>query len=204
MCDGKERLALKTASSLNNSLYCFRVLVYGRLGNELVGWQAGQQRWVEGSQELEYVPLVFSGHITVHATYKARRTFKVAWPALQHRSLVSHDTALLILKLTHSPHIHAPVLTYISNNRAVLEEHLDSTGCLTKQSSGKCQSWFFVTLIITLIVSLALVSFVIILVGKEGKSSLRSFSENQQNHMGLAARREPDGLHAKTGNIFLN
>ncbi|XP_044278859.1 leucine-rich single-pass membrane protein 1 [Varanus komodoensis] len=55
-----------------------------------------------------------------------------------------------------------------SPQQPVLEEHLDSTGCLTKQSSGKCQSWFFVTLIITLIVSLALVSFVIILVVHTG------------------------------------
>nr|XP_028603107.1 leucine-rich single-pass membrane protein 1 isoform X2 [Podarcis muralis] len=51
---------------------------------------------------------------------------------------------------------------------AVWEENLHSRRCLTIQNSMRCQSWFFVTLIITLIVSLALVSFVIILIVHTG------------------------------------
>ncbi|XP_033019197.1 leucine-rich single-pass membrane protein 1 isoform X3 [Lacerta agilis] len=51
---------------------------------------------------------------------------------------------------------------------AVWEENLHSQRCLTIQNSMRCQSWFFVTLIITLIVSLALVSFVIILIVHTG------------------------------------
>ncbi|XP_053107804.1 leucine-rich single-pass membrane protein 1 [Hemicordylus capensis] len=55
-----------------------------------------------------------------------------------------------------------------SHYQTVWEENSDSDGCLAMQSSMKCPSWFFVTLIITLIVSLALVSFVIILIVHTG------------------------------------
>ncbi|XP_060633631.1 leucine-rich single-pass membrane protein 1 isoform X2 [Anolis sagrei] len=59
--------------------------------------------------------------------------------------------------LTHS---HHPVWEH--------REHTEGPGCLMMQSSLRCQSWFFVTSIITLIVSLALVSFVIILIVHTG------------------------------------
>ncbi|XP_008109354.1 leucine-rich single-pass membrane protein 1 isoform X2 [Anolis carolinensis] len=57
-------------------------------------------------------------------------------------------------------HSHHPVWEY--------REDTESPGCLMMQSSLRCQSWFFVTSIITLIVSLALVSFVIILIVHTG------------------------------------
>ncbi|XP_048358440.1 leucine-rich single-pass membrane protein 1 isoform X2 [Sphaerodactylus townsendi] len=52
--------------------------------------------------------------------------------------------------------------------QAVWQENTDSAGCWTVQNSMRCHSWFFVTLIITLIVSLALVSFVIFLIVHTG------------------------------------
>ncbi|XP_063164879.1 leucine-rich single-pass membrane protein 1 [Candoia aspera] len=50
----------------------------------------------------------------------------------------------------------------------VCEDNIDSNGCPIMQSGIRCQSWYFVTLIIILIVSLALVSFVIILIVHTG------------------------------------
>ncbi|KAH0616599.1 hypothetical protein JD844_027829 [Phrynosoma platyrhinos] len=56
-----------------------------------------------------------------------------------------------------------------SQHATVWEENTDNPGCLMMQSNLRCQSWFFVTSIITLIVSLALVSFVIILIVHTGE-----------------------------------
>ncbi|XP_048358437.1 leucine-rich single-pass membrane protein 1 isoform X1 [Sphaerodactylus townsendi] len=55
-----------------------------------------------------------------------------------------------------------------SQHQTVWQENTDSAGCWTVQNSMRCHSWFFVTLIITLIVSLALVSFVIFLIVHTG------------------------------------
>ncbi|XP_077194621.1 leucine-rich single-pass membrane protein 1 isoform X3 [Paroedura picta] len=55
-----------------------------------------------------------------------------------------------------------------SPHQTVWQENTDSAGCWMMQSSMRCHNWFFVTLIITLIVSLALVSFVIILIVHTG------------------------------------
>ncbi|XP_026568877.1 leucine-rich single-pass membrane protein 1 isoform X2 [Pseudonaja textilis] len=51
----------------------------------------------------------------------------------------------------------------------VCEDNIDSNGCPIMQRGIRCQSWYFVTLIIILIVSLALVSFVIILIVHTGE-----------------------------------
>ncbi|XP_061493824.1 leucine-rich single-pass membrane protein 1 isoform X2 [Rhineura floridana] len=59
-------------------------------------------------------------------------------------------------------------LSVAQSQHQVWEENLDSWSCLTMQNGMRCQSWFFVTLIITLIVSLALISFVIILIVHTG------------------------------------
>nr|XP_056703483.1 leucine-rich single-pass membrane protein 1 [Euleptes europaea] len=55
-----------------------------------------------------------------------------------------------------------------SQHQTVWQENTDSADCWMMQNSMRCHSWFFVTLIITLIVSLALVSFVIILIVHTG------------------------------------
>ncbi|XP_054844991.1 leucine-rich single-pass membrane protein 1 isoform X1 [Eublepharis macularius] len=55
-----------------------------------------------------------------------------------------------------------------SQHQTIWQENTDSAGCWTMQNSMRCHSWFFVTSIITLIVSLALVSFVIILIVHTG------------------------------------
>ncbi|XP_066490177.1 leucine-rich single-pass membrane protein 1 [Tiliqua scincoides] len=54
------------------------------------------------------------------------------------------------------------------HHQTVWEDTSDHTGCLATQGNLRCQGWFFVILIITLIVSLALVSFVIILIVHTG------------------------------------
>ncbi|XP_060100534.1 leucine-rich single-pass membrane protein 1 [Heteronotia binoei] len=55
-----------------------------------------------------------------------------------------------------------------SQHQTLWQENTNSAGCWTIQNSMRCHSWFFVILIITLIVSLALVSFVIILIVHTG------------------------------------
>ncbi|XP_062990893.1 leucine-rich single-pass membrane protein 1 isoform X2 [Elgaria multicarinata webbii] len=64
--------------------------------------------------------------------------------------------------------LNEQILCAARSPQPIREEHVDSDGCLAMQSGMRCQSWFFVTLIITLIVSLALVSFVIILIVHTG------------------------------------
>ncbi|XP_077194620.1 leucine-rich single-pass membrane protein 1 isoform X2 [Paroedura picta] len=59
-------------------------------------------------------------------------------------------------------------LCVVRSPHQIWQENTDSAGCWMMQSSMRCHNWFFVTLIITLIVSLALVSFVIILIVHTG------------------------------------
>ncbi|XP_042323351.1 leucine-rich single-pass membrane protein 1 isoform X2 [Sceloporus undulatus] len=79
----------------------------------------------------------------------------------------SHDEGRLYV-VDSLNNLNAQNHCLVHSQHPIWEENTESTGCLMMQNSLRCQSWFFVTSIITLIVSLALVSFVIILIVHTG------------------------------------